>query len=168
MKFCLGRWFSGTVLSLLLLLWGMSPAVYALAQGDQVPHFALPTVGGQEVALQDLQGRPVLLKLATTWCPTCKQQMQEIQAAQDVLQQHNVVVAEVYLQGSRAGVKEFASQHPLATHRVVWLDDGTVRRRYAVYVIPQLLLLDAKGEVVYTGHLTPAHVLREKVKNRLP
>lgn len=47
-----------------------------------VPALRLPClVGGQEVALEDLGGRPVLVNLWASWCAPCREEMPLLQAA---------------------------------------------------------------------------------------
>lgn len=47
-----------------------------------VPALRLPClVGGQDVALQDLGGRPVLVNLWASWCAPCREEMPLLQAA---------------------------------------------------------------------------------------
>ena len=47
-----------------------------------VPALRLPClVGAQEVALEDLGGRPVLVNLWASWCAPCREEMPLLQAA---------------------------------------------------------------------------------------
>ncbi|CCH87086.1 Putative Redoxin [Modestobacter italicus] len=50
--------------------------------GAGLPALRLPClVGGQDVTLQDLGGRPVLLNLWASWCAPCREEMPLLQAA---------------------------------------------------------------------------------------
>ncbi|GAB3326927.1 hypothetical protein GCM10027451_52300 [Geodermatophilus aquaeductus] len=49
---------------------------------DGLPALRLPCLtGGQEVALEDLGGRPVVVNLWASWCAPCREEMPLLQAA---------------------------------------------------------------------------------------
>ena len=115
----------------------------ALEAGEAAPDFSLQSITGEEVSLSDFKGRLVLLKLATTWCPTCKQLSDEISRAGDDLAANNVVFLDVFVRDSVATVEEYLAEmdYPMTFHAL--LDDGQVSDDYNVYLIPRLLLVDA-------------------------
>ena len=115
----------------------------ALEAGEAAPDFSLQSITGEQVSLSDFKGRLVLLKLATTWCPTCKQLSAEISRAGDDLAANNVVFLDVFVRDSVATVEEYIAEmeYPMTFHAL--LDDGQVSDDYNVYLIPRLLLVDA-------------------------
>ena len=115
----------------------------ALEAGEAAPDFSLQSITGEEVSLSDFKGQLVLLKLATTWCPTCKQLSAEISRAGDDLAANNVVFLDVFVRDSVATVEEYLAEmdYPMTFHAL--LDDGQVSDDYNVYLIPRLLLVDA-------------------------
>jgi len=121
----------------------------ALEAGEAAPDFSLQSITGEQVRLSDFKGRVVLLKLATTWCPTCKQLSAEISRAGADLAANNVVFLDVFVKDSKATVEEYVSgaAHPMTFHAL--LDDGQVYQDYNVYLIPRLLLVDADQVVRY-------------------
>jgi peroxiredoxin len=129
---------------LLLLVLCLAPMTsFAMETGEPAPGFTLKNLQGQDISLADFKGRLVLLKLATTWCPTCKQLSAEIEKIGSFLKEHDVVVLDVFLQDSEEMVEKYLgdSQHPMTFHAL--LDDGKVYQEYNVYVIPRLLVVDA-------------------------
>ena len=136
----------------LLLILTCGPAC-ALELGAPAPDFTLPGLDGQSFKLSDLRGQIVLLKLATTWCPACAQQSQELMRAEGVLQKHGVTVVEVFLQDSADMVKGYLQQHRSAGESRVLLDDDRVRRAYNVYLIPRTLVIDREFRVRRDGNL---------------
>ena len=103
----------------------------------------MQSITGEQVSLSDFKGRVVLLKLATTWCPTCQQLSAEISRAGDGLAASNVVFLDVFVRDSEAMVEEYlaGTEYPMTSHAL--LDDGQVYEAYNVYLIPRLLLVDA-------------------------
>ena len=115
----------------------------ALEAGEAAPDFSLQSITGEQVSLSDFKGRVVLLKLATTWCPTCKQLSAEISRAGADLAANNVVFLDVFVRDSKSTVEEYVAGagYPMAFHAL--LDDGQVYEAYNIYLIPRLLLVDA-------------------------
>lgn len=155
---------SKIILNLLVLLLFCTGTALAIEAGSTPPDFKLPTVDGLEVSLSDYQGRIILLKLATTWCPTCKQQSQEIAEAGKILAEKDVVVIEVFLQDSEEMIREALAGEKFAMTHVALLDDGEARRAYAVYMIPRLLIIDRDFKVRRDGSLMTARDLIREVQ----
>jgi cytochrome c biogenesis protein CcmG, thiol:disulfide interchange protein DsbE len=45
---------------------------------EQVPPFAVTTTDGKMIAMDDLQGKVVLLDFWATWCESCREAMPHI------------------------------------------------------------------------------------------
>ena len=119
----------------------------AIEAGEVAPDFKLQSLTGEDVSLSDFKGRLVLLKLATTWCPTCKLLSAEIKKIGDFLKEQNVVVLEVFVQDSKEMVDKYLGDHepPMDFHAL--LDDGQAYEAYNVYLIPRFLVIDKKQVV---------------------
>ena len=130
---------------LLFIFLCLAPAVtVAIETGTQAPGFKLKSVRGEDVSLADFKGRLVLLKLATTWCPTCKELSAEIEKVSEFLKEKDVVVIEVFVQDSSAMIEKYLGDtEPTMTFHAL-IDDGQVYDAYSVYLIPRLLLIDAE------------------------
>ena len=123
----------------------MAPVtVVAIEVGAPAPDFKLKSLAGQEVSLSDFKGRLVLLKLATTWCPTCKQLSTEIEKVGEFLEENKVVFLEVFVQDSKEMIEKFLgdAEPPMTFHAL--LDDGQAYKAYNVYLIPRFLVVDAE------------------------
>lgn len=139
------KFYKQTFIVLLFLISCLNPAqVLATETGVLAPDFKLMSVQGQEVSLSDFKGRLVLLKLASTWCPTCRQLDGEIAKIGTLLKEHDVVVLDVFVQDSQATVEKYLgdTEHPMAFFAL--LDDGQAYDAYNVYLIPRLLFIDAR------------------------
>jgi len=144
------------VFSFLFLLPALAPA---MEQGEPAPDFKLPTLEGETVRLSDYRGRIILLKLATTWCPTCKQQSEAIEDAEAYLKEKNVAVLEVFLQDSESMVRKYREKNTVNPDFVTLLDDGSVRKAYNVYLIPRVLFIDQEFKVRRDGSIMSAKQL---------
>jgi peroxiredoxin len=133
---------------LLFTLLCLTPVgVVAIETGAKAPDFKLKNLAGQEVSLSDFKGRVVLLKLATTWCPTCKQLSAEIDKIGEFLKEQDVVFLEVFVQDSKKMIEKFLgdTEPPMTFHAL--LDDGQAYEAYSVYLIPRFLVIDAEQVV---------------------
>mgnify|MGYP000997090891 FL=1 len=132
----------------LLALFCLAPiAALAVATGEPAPDFKLQDMKGEDVSLSDFKGRLVLLKLATTWCPTCKQLSAEIKKIGEFLKEQDVVFLEVFVQDSEKTIKKYLGdrQPPMTFHAL--LDDGQAYEAYNVYLIPRFLVIDQEQVV---------------------
>lgn len=152
---------------LLVILFLAQPAGAYLKDGEPAPDFALADADGKLVHLSDYTGRVVILKLATTWCPTCKQQTEEIQAAAEELNAGKVAVLDVFLQDTWEMVNEYLPEQTGLDSFIPLLDDGQVRDAYNVYLIPRLLLIDQQQKVQRDGGLITAFDLKKRVQRLL-
>jgi peroxiredoxin len=150
------------VLSILVL--SVSPIYAYLQQGETAPDFALVDAHGKTVRLSDYAGKVVVLKLATTWCPTCKQQTEEIGASAKELNAGDVVVMDVFLQDTQDMIDDYLPKDNVISNFVALLDDGQVRESYNVYLIPRLLLVDRQQKIQRDGGLMPASELIKQVQ----
>jgi len=140
-------------LLIFLSLIFLSSGAAAIEVGAAAPDFKLSTLDGKQVSLSDYKGEVIILKLATTWCPTCKQQSQEIQSAGNFLRDHSVRVVEVFLQDSEKMVDEYLKGEKYVMPFVALLDDGQALKAYNVYLIPRVLIIDKDFKVRRDGSL---------------
>ena len=125
-----------------LFCFSLPLSAFALEVGAQAPDFELKDVDGNRVKLSDFAGHPVILKLATTWCPTCRQMTEELVEIAPLLAERQVAVVEVFLQDSEMMVRDFFRGKGFRNLKhVALLDDGRVVKAYDVYLIPRTLFL---------------------------
>ena len=141
-----------TLLSLLLSLT-LAGQGLALDKGDLAPDFELLSIEGKKVRLSDFKGQQIVLKLATTWCPDCKQQSEEIDRASAYLKENNVAVVEVFVKDDKDAVREYAANQRYRMPHVALMDDGQAYQAYQVYLIPRTLLIDENFRIQRDGNL---------------
>lgn len=147
-----------------LFLFSTPTPTLALEMGASAPDFELKSLDGRTVRLSDYRGQIILLKLATTWCPACKQQSQEIRDAGNYLKKHNVMVVEVFLGDPERLVREFLKGEKYVMPFAALLDKGTVERAYNVFVIPKMVLIDPDLKVRSEGGLMPSREIIKQVE----
>jgi len=132
-------------------------AVAGALVGKPAPGFALHDQTGASCALADVAGQPVLLKIGTTWCPSCAGQSAEIIRALPELQELGVTVIEVFVEDTAEAVETYRAAHHLPAEVRTCLDEQSqVLAAYRVTGIPRVLMLDPGHVVVKEAYLVPA------------
>jgi cytochrome c biogenesis protein CcmG/thiol:disulfide interchange protein DsbE len=84
----------GAVLALLVLLFlGLQRSQEGpVGIGDTAPDFTLTTFQGEEIALNDLAGKVVVINFWASWCTPCEQEAADLESAWQFYQPSNEVV----------------------------------------------------------------------------
>lgn len=128
----------------------------APAVGHPAPDFQLVDTAGNPFALSELRGTPVVLNFWATWCPPCRAEMPELEAA-NVRLAGQVAVIGVNQGEAEAEVAAFAGS--LGVSFRMPLDERMdVSRAYAVRSLPTTFFIDRSGIIrqVQVGPLTEA------------
>jgi cytochrome c biogenesis protein CcmG, thiol:disulfide interchange protein DsbE len=115
----------------------------APAVGHPAPDFTLTTAGGDTFKLSELRGTPVVLNFWATWCPPCRSEMPELQAASQKLA-GKVAIVGVDQAETTAQVQAFASQFGI-TYPIPLDTNADASRRYAVRSLPTTFFIDRFG-----------------------
>lgn len=143
---------------------GLPPAP---AVGHPAPDFTLTMVNGETFTLAELRGKPVVLNFWATWCPPCRAELPELQAAHEHYTGELVVVGVNQAESPNA-VRAFAAQAAL-TFPVPLDDQADVSRRYAVRSLPTTFFIDRSGVIrrIQSGPVTEA-TLAQALKTIYP
>ena len=121
--------------------------VSAVETGMEPPDFKLANLDGEQVRLADFRGETIILKLATTWCPSCKQQIKELAKLETFLIDNKITLIEVYVDEPADTVREYLQERKFNVPSTTLIDDGQVARAYRLYTIPRVLLIDSDFKV---------------------
>jgi cytochrome c biogenesis protein CcmG, thiol:disulfide interchange protein DsbE len=132
---------------------GLPPAP---AVGHPAPDFTLTAVTGEAVTLAALRGQPVVLNFWATWCPPCRAELPELQAASERLQ-GEVAIVGVNQAEDAERVRTFVADLSL-TFTVPLDERGQVSRAYNVRSLPTTFFIDRNGVIrrIQSGALTEA------------
>jgi peroxiredoxin len=128
-----------------------TPVPDRVAEGQPAPEFTAETASGEQVALSDYAGQPVILNFWATWCAPCQVEMPALQAASERYADQGVVVLAVNALESRDRVTAFMDELGL-TFPAVLDPKGEIIDLYEVRVFPTTIWIDAQG-VVRAEHL---------------
>ena len=155
--------------AILLFILFISAAAFAFSSApapEKIKDFTLNDLSGNPVPLDSFNGKVVLLAFFTTWCPSCQDEIPQLEAIYRKYKANNFEVVGVNLRESRNSVKVFANENKLSF--TVLLDEkGEVGTIYKVKYIPRIFILDRFGQIKYSSHYMPAADIEKEVKKAL-
>lgn len=146
----------------------ISAETQGLALGQRAPELS-GTDGVREVALTDLDGRPVLLATLrghpvwinfwATWCPPCQRETPVLRDAYARHKDEGLVLLGIDVQEDAGSVRNYATRYRL-THQIGLDVTGAVFRTYLIFGLPSHYFIDRDGIIRgrYFGPLTSDQV----------
>jgi thiol-disulfide isomerase/thioredoxin len=98
---------------------------------------------GEQVALESLKGKPVILHFWASWCPPCRTEMPAM--SKWVKAHPDVQVVMISLDSSQTYAQEFYDDKHIQTP--LNMGDMAATSRLGVRALPTTVIIDAKGEV---------------------
>lgn len=123
------------------------------------PDFSLDLFGGGVFRLRDVRGRPVAVNFWASWCPPCREEARELEAAwRDIRGQAVLVGVNVWdtEQAARDFLQAFGISYPNGPD-----PQGRILIEFGVTGIPETFFVDPAGAVVgrWVGPITQEEIL---------
>ena len=146
---------------------GLIPAPQA---GFLAPGFTLESLGGRQIALDDLRGQVVLVNVWATWCPPCRAEMPAMQQVYEEYREQGFEILAVNAtnQDTLANLDPFIAEYGL-TFPILLDPSGDVTRLYRVLSLPTSFFVGRDGvisEIVVGGPMDEA-LLRARIEKLL-
>jgi cytochrome c biogenesis protein CcmG, thiol:disulfide interchange protein DsbE len=117
----------------------------ALRQGNRPQSITLEALAGGRVALPEAyRGRVVLVNFWTSWCPSCREELEAMEAIFAGLRPRGVQPVSVNVGESAAAVAEFLRSRPV-TYPILLDSESAAARLYGVIGLPVTFILDRGG-----------------------
>lgn len=117
-----------------------------LARARMAPPFAVTTLDGTRLSLDDLQGKVVLLDFWATWCAPCREALPHMREIAKKFQGQPLVILSVSLDSDEQIWRDFVGKNEM-----VWLQyrdggfGGSIAKLFSVTAIPHTFTIDADG-----------------------
>lgn len=110
--------------------------------------FTITLFDGGQLALEDLRGKAVFLNFWASWCPPCRAEARDLEAAWRRVKHKNMVFIGVALQdterNSMAFLEEFDVTYPNGKD-----ESGKIAVDYGTWGIPESFFIDPQGRITY-------------------
>ena len=123
-----------------------------LPVGAVPPAAQIEDLDGRPVDLGAYVGkRPLLVEFWATWCPLCKALLPRMEAAHQKYGDRVLfLVVAVAVNQSKGSIRRHQAAHAMP-FPILWDTDGRATRAFQAPSTSYVVVLDAKGRVVYTG-----------------
>ena len=142
-----------------------SPAtpIKAAQVGFLAPDFTLNSLESQDIGLEYIKGKPIILNFWASWCPPCKAEMP---AFQETFQEYGesdlqIIAINATNQDSLTEVTQFIKEYGI-TFPIPLDLTGTVSADYQVHSLPTTFFIDKSGVIkeILIGGPIPLSLLR--------
>jgi thiol-disulfide isomerase/thioredoxin len=129
-----------------------------LARALMAPPFAVTTLDGKRVSLDDLQGKVVLIDFWATWCGPCREALPHVREIARKFDGQPLIVLSVSVDTDESKWKEFVAKNEMTWPQ--YLDrgfTGPVAKSFGVQAIPHTFTIDADG-ILQDEHIGDASI----------
>jgi thiol-disulfide isomerase/thioredoxin len=141
--------------------------------GDQLAlSFSVRTLDGQQISLDQLAGKIVVLDFWATWCGPCRESVPELKALAKKYSSSELALVSFSADTDQQAWKNFISKHDREWPQY-WDGDGRIRNQFGVNAFPTYLVLDQAGFIReriagLNPQLTVVGRLKDALKAMLP
>lgn len=139
-------------------MWGMSHGSVNYGGGrplvgQESPDFRLSLLDGGTTSLKELRGQITVVNFWASWCPSCVEEMPDLQDVWEAYQDKGVTFLGVAYQDDATAVRSAMTQY--GTTYPVGLDTGDrIAEQYGITGIPETFIVAPNGRVAYV-HVGP-------------
>ena len=120
---------------------------YMPRPGDEAPELLMIGPDGTPVRLSDFRGQPVWLNFWGSWCPPCRAELPDVQAAYEGLAPRGVKLIALSIDQSRTSATDYANANG-ATFPVYNVPSRTLfAEDYDLRNVPTHVFIDANGVI---------------------
>jgi thiol-disulfide isomerase/thioredoxin len=129
-----------------------------LARARMAPPFAVTTIDGQHLSMDDLQGKVVLIDFWATWCGSCRAALPHVREIAKKFQGQPLIILSFSLDDDEQKWKEFIAKNDMTWPQ--YRDGGftaPIAKMFDVTAIPHTFTIDSDG-VLQDEHVGDASI----------
>jgi len=139
----LAFWLRASALAATLAVSSMVGASASIA-----PSFALPSRGGDTIALDKLKGQVVMINFWASWCGPCRQEMPLLEQMYKRYSPLGFTLLGVNVEANSKDAEKLLANVPVS-FPVLFDTENKVSKMYDVNAMPSTVFIDRKGNVRY-------------------
>jgi len=130
------------------------------SQQIEIPDLQLPDMSGNFVSLRSYKGKPLILFFWTTWCPSCRRAMSDLNNLYRQLDEQGIVLLSINLQESGQRIRRFLKYYSVE-FKILLDANAKLAYYYNLIGVPTYVLIDKKGKVRFNNHYFPFNNYQE-------
>ncbi len=116
--------------------------------GDPLaPGFSVRTLDDQQISLDQLSGKIVVMDFWATWCPPCREAVPEFKELTKKYPPSKLVLISFSADSDQQAWRDFISKHDMEWPQY-WDHDGAIAREFGVHAFPTYLVIDQDGFIL--------------------
>lgn len=122
-----------------------------ISQGARARDFRLESLDGSKVSLSDYEGKVVVVNLWATWCPPCRAEIPDLEAAYQDHKDKGLVILGVNIEEPAETVAPFVEEFEM-TYPILLDSNGELMKTYRAQGLPMSFIVDADG-IIQVRHM---------------
>ena len=142
-----------------LLAFGLLSVVHPapIRAEDTISYFTLPGLSGPPSSLDQYKGKTVVLNFWASWCDSCEEEIQTLNALQKKYSGQPIVFIGINEGEDPKKVKKFVDKTKFGFE--IWMDqDKQVAKQMKIFSLPQTLVVSQSGGILYHSAKPPLEV----------
>lgn len=128
-----------------------------IARGQSSPSFKYTDIEGNEVCLEDLAGKYVLIDVWATWCAPCRGELPALKDLEHQYKDKNICFVSISCDENKAAWEKMVKEEKLGGVQLHMAGDQEFMNAYQIRSIPRFILLDPEGKIVTSVMTRPSN-----------
>lgn len=111
--------------------------------GSPVPAFSLPSTSGNQISVEQLKGKALIINFWATWCGPCLVEMPLLQTVSE-RHKNDLIVLAINIEEPISTIKPFVEKNQL-TFPVLVDIEGKIANTFGIFAYPASFFVDKQG-----------------------
>jgi len=141
-----------------------------LTIGDTAPNYLGTDTDGDEVNIDELKGKIVVVSFWVSWCKHCKNELAILQNIQNKVGNDLLKVVAINYKENRRSYNKFKKQLSALNLTLTHDKRGNIGKKYGVEKAPNIFIIGKDGKIIFMDskyNQTPVNAVVDIIKNEL-